>query len=139
MGLYSLFLRYNIVSQYSYTTQVATLLTCRDISLTLTISCRIITSGSKPRNYHVSLQFHVVFDDEFSTVPFTREVTIPLSLIDLVQRNSKCFAPENIDLKDNWFTPYLEEDPKETPTHVPRYTPENNRTFITSLHPIQQI
>ena len=30
-----------------------------------------------PATGHVSPQFHVVFDDEFSTVPFMREVTIP--------------------------------------------------------------
>ena len=38
-----------------------------------------------PSTGHVSLKFHVVFDDEFSTVPFMSKGTIPTVLTDLVQ------------------------------------------------------
>ena len=60
-----------------------------------------------------------------------REVTIPPNWTDILQRSSQSGATENIDLKDTWFTPDLEEDHRETPTHVPRVTPENNRNMTT--------
>ena len=66
----------------------------------------------------------MVFDDEFSTVPFIREVTIPPNWSDLVQCRSQSGAQENIELKDTWFTTYIDEDHTETPTHVPRVTPK---------------
>ena len=78
-----------------------------------------------PVTGHVSPQFNVVFGDEFSTVPLMRYGTIPPNWTDLVQHISQSGAQENIDLKYTWFTPYLEEYPIETPTHVPRVTPES--------------
>ena len=62
-----------------------------------------------PATSHVSPQYHVVFNDEFSTVPFMREGTKPPIWIDLVQRISKSVSTENIDPKDTWFTPDLGE------------------------------
>ena len=41
-----------------------------------------------------------------------------------MQRRSQSGAPENIDLKDTWFNPYLEEDPRNTPTRVLIVAPE---------------
>ena len=41
-----------------------------------------------PETGHVSYQFNLVFDNDFSTVPFMREGTIPPNWIDLVQRRS---------------------------------------------------
>ena len=52
-----------------------------------------------------------------------REVTIPPNWTDIVQHSSQSGAPENIDLKDTWLTPDLEESPRETPNHVPRVAP----------------
>ena len=60
-----------------------------------------------PYTVHVSPQFHVVFDDNCSTVPFMREGTIPPNCTDLVQCIPRSGAPENIDPKETWFTPYL--------------------------------
>ena len=56
---------------------------------------------------HLSPQFHVVFDDEFYTFPFMREGTISPNWAYLVQCISQSGAPENIDLKDTRFTPYI--------------------------------
>ena len=52
-----------------------------------------------------------------------REGTIPPNWTDLVQGIPQSCAQENIELKDTWLTPDLEEDPIETPTHVPIFTP----------------
>ena len=57
---------------------------------------------------HVSPQFNVVFNDEFYTVPFMREVTIPPNWTDLVHLISQSDAPDNIDFKDTWFIPDIE-------------------------------
>ena len=42
-----------------------------------------------------------------------------------MQRISQSGTQDNIDLKDTWFTPDLEEYPIENPTHVLRFTPES--------------
>ena len=65
----------------------------------------------------------MVFDDDFYAAPFMREGTIPPNWTYLVQRRSESGAPDNNDLKDTWFTPYIEEYPRETPTQVPKVTP----------------
>ena len=62
----------------------------------------------KPATGHVSPQFHVVFDDKFSTVPFIREVIITPNWTDLVERSSQSSALDNIDLMDTWLAPYIE-------------------------------
>ena len=63
-----------------------------------------------PATVHVSSQFHVVFYVDFSTVTFIREGKI--------QRISQSGAPDNIYFKDTWFTPDIEEYPRETPSCV---------------------
>ena len=68
---------------------------------------------------HVSPQFHVVIDDEFSPVIFMREGTMPPNWTYIVQRRSQSGALDNIDLGNTWFTPDIEEDPIETPIHEP--------------------
>ena len=59
-----------------------------------------------------------------------REGTIPPNWTDLVHRISQSSAPDNIDLKDIWFTPDLEEDPSESPSHEPSVAPENNNKTL---------
>ena len=81
----------------------------------------------------------MVFDDEFSTVPFMREGTIPPNWTDLVQCGSQSGAPENIEPNDTWLNPYIQEYPSKNPTHLPRVTPENNRNMIPSLQSVQQV
>ena len=92
-----------------------------------------------PENFHVSPKFYVVFDNAFSAFAFMRKDKIPPNLIDLVQRRSKRYVLENIDLKDTWFTTDLEEYTREPQTHVPIVPPENNRNIITPLQPLQQV
>ena len=79
-----------------------------------------------PETGNIPLQFHVVFYDDFSTVPFMMEVTITQHLKYLVQLISKISSTEIIDLEDTWFTPNLEEYPIKTPGHYPSITPDNN-------------
>ena len=46
-----------------------------------------------------------------------REITIPPNWSYFVQLISQIGAPENIDLKDTWFTTDIEEYPGKTPSH----------------------
>ena len=60
-----------------------------------------------------------------------REGTISQNWVDLVKRSSQSGELENIDLKDNWFNPYLEEDLSESSSHDPSITPDNNNKTLT--------
>ena len=60
-----------------------------------------------------------------------REGTILPNWTDIVQHRLQSRAPDNIYLKKTCFTPYLEEYPSQTPTHMPRVVPENNINIIT--------
>ena len=42
-------------------------------------------------------------------------------------------SPDIIELKDSWFNSDLEEYPSETPTHMRRVAPENDKNMITYL------
>ena len=56
-----------------------------------------------------------------------------------MQHRSQIGATENIELKDTWFTPDIEENTCKTPTHVPRVAPLNNKNMVASLQPVQQV
>ena len=68
-----------------------------------------------------------------------REGTIPPNCTDIVRCRPQSGALDNIDLKDTWFTPDLEEYPIETLAHVPRVAPENNMNMIILLQFVQQV
>ena len=74
----------------------------------------------------------MVFDDEVSTNPLIREGTILPNCTDIGQRRSYSVPPDNIDLRDTWFNPYLEEDPIKNPIHEPIFVPYNNNKTLTS-------
>ena len=65
-----------------------------------------------------------------------REDTLSTNYTDIVQQRPKSGAQDNIDLKDNWFTPDLEEDTIDTPSHEPIVSPENNNSMLKSLQSI---
>ena len=72
----------------------------------------------------------MLFDDEFSTVPFIREGKIPPNCTDLVQRISQSSSPYNVYLKDSWFNPEPEEAPSETSSHESSVAPENTNNIL---------
>ena len=88
-----------------------------------------------PETGNVSSQFHVVFDNEFSTVKFIREGTIQPNWSYAVQQISQSDAKDNIDLKDTCFTPDLEEYPRKTPRNETIVVPttENKNNMRASL------
>ena len=56
-----------------------------------------------------------------------------------MQGSSHSNIPENIDLKDTWFTPDLEEDPRETLSHEPSVAKENNNKMLTLSHSVLHV
>ena len=75
----------------------------------------------------------MVLGDELSTVLFTREGKISPNWTDLVQHISQSGVPENIDLKDTWFTPDPEEDPSKPPSPDTSIALKNNNKMLISL------
>ena len=56
-----------------------------------------------PRTLHVSPQFHVVFDDLFTTVPFLRSGDVSPHWTALVQSCSESSTDEAYDLATSWI------------------------------------
>ena len=80
-----------------------------------------------PTSGHVSPQFHVVFDDTFSTVPFMREGTIPPNWAELVRNSTEIATDENFDIAKTWFEGSV--DPSEiSPSDVPLVSQESTFT-----------
>ena len=59
-----------------------------------------------------------------------REVTIPPNWKYILQLISQSGVLDNIYLKDTWFTPDLEENPRNPPSQKPSVDPENNNKML---------
>ena len=71
------------------------------------------------RTGHVSKQYDVAFDNDFSTVPHMRAGTVPKNWADLVKSSSECVTKEKFYQNDTWFRQDLSDDsmaskPQET-------------------------
>ena len=58
-----------------------------------------------PRTGHVSPQYHVVFDEEFSIVPNLRDGTVPPFWKELVKKGAVQYTTAPFDLTDTWELP----------------------------------
>ena len=56
-----------------------------------------------PSTGHVSPQYHVVFDDDFTTVPYMKRGEIPPNWEDLYNENRELATDEDYDLAKSWF------------------------------------
>ncbi len=56
-----------------------------------------------PRTGWVSPQYHVVFDDTFSTVPYMDAGTVPPHWEDLLKHSSKKATDEEFSLAEDWM------------------------------------
>ena len=67
-----------------------------------------------PKTGLISPQFHVVFDDNFSTVPHLRAGTVPLNWAELVQNSREKNFDGFFDVTKTWFSgehdPSADED-----------------------------
>ena len=63
-----------------------------------------------PHTLHVSPQFHVVFDDDFTTVPYLRSGEEPPQWKDLVAKSSEISTDKNFDLASEWTSDHFQID-----------------------------
>ena len=66
-----------------------------------------------PKTGLVSPQFHVVFDDDFTTVPHLRKGTVPPNWEKLVTGSREKSTTEHYDLTKTWFEPSSDETANE--------------------------
>jgi hypothetical protein len=64
-----------------------------------------------PKTLRVSPQYHIVFDDEFTTVPFMRNGEIPPHWSDLVKCSVELTTDEDFDLAMSWANSYINSKP----------------------------
>jgi hypothetical protein len=57
------------------------------------------------RTGHVSPQFHVVFDDLFTTVLYTKKSEVPSNWAELVEKSSERITDEDYNLAMTWLFP----------------------------------
>ena len=90
-----------------------------------------------PKTGLVSPQFHVVFDDNFSTVPHMRNGTIPSNWEDLVRNSTVLETDKDYDLTRTWFNGDRDESANEDSspgTDSVSSNPSQIRQQIISLH-----
>jgi hypothetical protein len=63
-----------------------------------------------PSTGHVSPQFHVVFDDDFSTVPFMEKGEVPPNWDELYNEHRELATDEDYDLANSWFRTQTDPD-----------------------------
>ena len=51
----------------------------------------------------ISPQYYVLFDNEFSTVPYMEAGTIPPNWYNIVKYSTKMDTPQDVDLADTWL------------------------------------
>ncbi len=56
-----------------------------------------------PKTGLVSPQYHVVYDDQFTTVPHMRNLSVPPNWAQLVRNSSELVTTEQFDLTKTWF------------------------------------
>ena len=68
-----------------------------------------------PATGHVSPQFHLVFDDDFTTVESMRNGTVPQNWCELVSKSSERATAEDFNLSNTWFKQNI-HDPDDPTT-----------------------
>ena len=56
-----------------------------------------------PKTRLVSPQYHVVYDDQFSTFYHMRDLTVPPNWAQLVKKSSELVTTEQYELTKTWF------------------------------------
>ncbi len=75
-----------------------------------------------PRTGHVSPQYHVVFDDQFTMVPFMEKNKVPPNWAQLVENSTEKVTEEHYELAKTWLFP----DPEPGDVSMPEQNPANH-------------
>eukprot|EP00957_Ditylum_brightwellii_P204894 15341264-Ditylum_brightwellii.AAC.1 len=52
---------------------------------------------------HVSSQYHIVFDDEFTNVPYLDSAEAPPNWIDFIKNHTECATEESFNIASSWY------------------------------------
>jgi hypothetical protein len=75
-----------------------------------------------PRTCHISPQYHVVFDDKFTTVPFMEKNEVPPNWAQLVKNATEKVTNQHYELAKMWLFP----DPVLGDISMPKQNPANH-------------
>jgi hypothetical protein len=75
-----------------------------------------------PRTGHVSLQYHVVFDDQFTAVPFMEKNKVPPNWAQLAENSTEKVTKEHYELAKTWLFP----DPEPGDILMPEWNQANH-------------
>ena len=88
----------------------------------------------------MSPQYHLVFDDEFSTIPFMRDGAVPPHWSELVKHSAELVTDEAFNIATTWANSYINDakadkiDEEEYSTHLQLLLNEN--AGVTFANPI---
>ena len=90
-----------------------------------------------PRTGHVSPQYHLVFDDDFTTVPYlsnnTENPDVPSHWQGLCESSTKCSTTESYDLNETWFQKELETQAVQASAPDSRGTSKPNKVVAENV------
>ncbi len=95
----------------------------------------LVAMALNPRTGHVSPQYHVVFDDLFTTVSFMQKSEVPPNWADLVKKSREKVTDEHYDLAKTWL--FLDPEPGDISMPERNSTESSNQTMLpagTELH-----
>ena len=76
-----------------------------------------------PRTGLVSPQYHLVFDDEFTTIPYLSSTDIPPQWLALVKDSSEKTPSGDYTLAETWFNPTSDEEVEQQEPIIQTYDP----------------
>ena len=96
------------------------LFSCAALLNTFSHSCQICALVLNPQTGLLSSQFHVIFDDTFSTVSHMRDETIPPTWEDMCNNATESATGEAFNLAEVWFKEltHTSEDPIDNPFKI---------------------
>ena len=73
-----------------------------------------------PKTGHVSPQYHIIFDDNFTTVPYMNENQVPPNWSNLVANSRELVTDEQFDLAKTWLASSMSQEQEATTNGIHR-------------------
>jgi len=73
-----------------------------------------------PKTGHVSPQYHIIFDDNFTTVPYMNENQVPPNWSNLVANSRELVTDEQFDLAKTWLASSMSQEQEATSNGIHR-------------------
>ena len=80
-----------------------------------------------PTTGRVSPQYHVVFDDDFTTVPYMESGTLPPNWQELIEHSSEMATTEDVFKADTWLSDQQIVDATDQLTNLFAIVPDQHK------------